>query len=152
MIMRNKILFVASLFLCQVAYAIPVAQLTDLDGKPAQWSCSKNKVLVVFWGTWCAECKEKLKTALPELDRSPDVAVITINADRDTGRAKNYVESEKIAVPVFADPSKEFRRELKVFSVPHWAVYNRKSVADAWQLVQAAPAFDWDQVKQALAK
>ena len=150
--MKNKILIVISIFFCQAAYALPMTALTDLDGKPANWNCTKNKVLVVFWGTWCAECKEKLKHGLPELNHSPEVAVITINADRDAGRAKNFVESEKIEVPVFADPNKELRRELKVFSVPHWAVYNRKSANDSWQLVQSAPAFDWDQVKQALAK
>ena len=147
-----KKLLILFLLLCQNVYAQPITNLANLEGKPATWKTTKNKVLVVFWGTWCVDCKEKLKQGLPEMDHSPDVAVIAVNVDRDVGRAKSFIDSEKIGVTVLTDPNREMQHDLKVFSVPHWAVYNRKASTDAWSLVESAPAFDWAQVKQALAK
>jgi len=128
----------------------PFDALTGLDGKPAQMDTSKTQRLVVFWGTWCEECRSKLGKDLVQLNQRPDVSVVTVNADRDDERVREFVAKERITLPVLRDPTKEFRKRLNVFSVPHWALYRKKG--GSYELVSAAPAFDLDQVLRALSQ
>ena len=137
--------FLASLF----AQGVPeIEKLKDLDGKIAKLSHQKDTELVVFWATWCPECKEKLGDKLPKLDQSKEVSVVTINMDRSADRAKAYVEKEKIKLPVFRDEDKVLRSKLQVYAVPHWAVY--KKSGENWKLIDSAPAFEWERVEKAL--
>jgi thiol-disulfide isomerase/thioredoxin len=124
------------------------SSLTDLSGTPASITQEKDKRLVVFWATWCEECRSKLSHELPELNARKDVSVVTINTDKDEERAKDFVKKENIALPVLRDPTKNFRKELKVFSVPHWALY--KKVGGEFRLVASQPAFDYAEVMKLL--
>jgi thiol-disulfide isomerase/thioredoxin len=130
--------------------ATPFDRLTDLDGKPARLDDSKASRLVVFWGTWCDECRAKLGKELLELNQRPDVSVVTVNADRDDERVKAFVAKEGIRLPVLRDPSKELRRELKVFSVPHWALYRKHGAG--YELAATEAAFDYDHVLKAITE
>jgi thiol-disulfide isomerase/thioredoxin len=127
----------------------PFDGLTGLDGKPAVLDDTKDQRLVVFWGTWCEDCRVKLGKELLELDRRKDLSVITVNTDRDNDRVREFVSKEKITLPVLRDPSKELRRELGVYSVPHWALYRKK--AGRYERVASEAAFDTEQVLKALA-
>lgn len=116
------------------------SKLTTLDGKTAAMPGEKPYKLVVFWATWCSDCKTKLGGDLPEMNQRADMDVVTINTDRDAERAQNFVDKEHLKLPVLADGSKDLRKSVKAFSVPHWALY--KKAADAWTLVESKGAFD----------
>jgi thiol-disulfide isomerase/thioredoxin len=150
--MIKQLTFVLTLFvlLTGSAWSSPIATaLEDLEGKPTTLESPANKVLVVFWATWCPSCRSEFSKELPELAKTPGIEIVTVNTDTDRERAKDYVTREKIPFKVFRDPSKAFRRSLKVFSVPHWAVYARKGASD-WQLVTSQGAFDLAEVKRSL--
>ena len=145
------LLLMSLLALPPAALASPgTTALEDLNGKKTTLQTDKNKLLVVFWATWCPDCKEKLRTTLPELARRPDVSVLTINTDADAARVRAYVEREKVAVPVLRDPNKELRKELKVVAVPHWAVYLRRTAKNDWTLKDGGPAYDEARIQEAL--
>lgn len=110
----------------------------------------KNKKLVMFWASWCTTCKDKLANSLPALNQKPDVTVITVNMDKEAKRAENYIEKNKVALSVYLDPEKKLRNELQIFSVPHWAVYQRESEKAEWKLVKSEAAFENDHINQAL--
>ena len=76
--------------------------------------------------------------------------MITINTDRDESRVRDFVKKEGISLPVYRDPTKALRGELKIFSVPHWAVYRRDPKSRELELVKSEPAFDYGHVLQAL--
>ncbi len=136
--------------LLSVAHASPPA-LVDLDGKPATLEAStKEKELVVFWATWCDECRSHLSKELPELNARPDVAVVTVNTDRDNDRVRDFVHKEGIRLPVLRDPGKELRSELHVFSVPYWAVYRRDPATHRLVISKSEAAFDMTHVLEAL--
>ncbi len=148
---RNPFLIALALAFAISAHASPsTVSLEDLKGNKTTFQTEKNKLLVVFWATWCPDCKEKLKSELPELARRPDVAVLAINTEKDTDRVKAFVEREKVGVPVLFDPTKELRKELKVVAVPHWAVYLRPTAKNEWVLKDGGPAYDDARVKEAL--
>ena len=146
----KALLLLTTLFWLGTATALPLDGLTDLDGKPALFEHDKNTELVVFWATWCVTCKEKLKGDLPKLNAAKPVAVVAVNTDKDPERVKHFLEKEGITLPVLMDPSKGLRKQLKVFSVPHWAVYKREASGKPWSLVDSAPAFEWDRIDKAL--
>jgi len=142
-----RLLF-ALLVLSKLSLALPIEGLKDLNGNPASLDHQKEKELVIFWATWCPDCKNKLSGKLPEINGSADVAVITINTDSSQSRAKHFVEKMNLKLPVFRDDSKDLRKTLKVFSVPHWAVYKKENAK--WRLVDSAPAFEMDRIEKAL--
>lgn len=125
-------------------------QLVDLNGKTVQLSQEKDKRLVIFWATWCDECRSKLSHELLELNARKDVSVITVNTDKDDERVREFVEKEKISLPVYRDPNKVLRKELKVFSVPHWALYKKNAKTGLSELVESQPAFDYQQILKLL--
>lgn len=136
------------------AHSLPLQDLVDLKGQPAKISHTKPKELVIFWATWCRDCRKKLIDELPAQANDPDVQVLTVNTEKDLERVQDFVRKEKLVFPVFSDPTKNLRRSLKVFSVPAWAVYER---ADAEQqqslkLVATGSAFEVEKINQALGK
>ncbi len=130
------------------ALSFPTEGLVDAAGKPALVTHGKNKELVVLWATWCPECKEKLTGFLDELNKKPEVAVIAVNTESDVARVTHFIEKEHITVPVYFDPEKKLRKELKAFSVPHWAVYQKEG--NGWKMVDGAPAFERARIETAL--
>lgn len=155
--MKPKLtLLIALLFSLQAipALATPTAAtealagLTRLDGQAAGYQPQKRATLVVFWATWCEDCRAKLKHELPELAKREDLDLITVNSDQSRERAQEYVQREKVSLPVFRDESKALRRSLQIFSVPHWALYRR--TPEGLQLVTSAAAFQTPDVLNAL--
>lgn len=133
------------------AWAVPSSfTFTDLDGKPAviQPVEGQDRQLVVFWGTWCTDCRSKLKNELVDLAKK-GIQVVTVNLDTDLRRAKHFVAREGISLPIVADPSGEYRKSLGVYSVPHWAAYRRDSKG-VWNLVKSEAAFNWSEVQKSL--
>lgn len=141
-------------FAAKTVNAVPLADLVDLSGKAAALAHTKPKELVIFWATWCPDCKKKLIDELPAKANDPDVQVITVNTEKDLNRVKKFVTEEKIAFPVFSDPQKTLRRSLEVFSVPSWAVYERAApdAKEALKLVAKGSAFEIEKINAALGK
>ena len=141
--------FFLCLFGCAAAHAMPTVGLTDLDGHPASLTHGKKLELVVFWATWCPECRDKLVNDLPKVNERSDVAVVTVNMDKESDRARAFVQKENIRLPVLRDEGKSLTQSLKIVAVPHWAVYRRDQKGEI--LVDSQDAFEWEKIKTALA-
>lgn len=77
-------------------------EFTDLNGKPARLSDLKGKSLIVnFWGTWCAPCKEEM----PDLARFQSensfkgVQIVGIGIDSVTNM-RGYANSNPVSYPL----------------------------------------------------
>ena len=127
----------------------------DLDGAAITATQPGDKHLMVFWGTWCVECRGKLKTQLPALMNRRSFGVWTVNVDKDVGRAREFVKREGISVPILRDSEKRMQTELKIFSVPQWVVFRHSGKGDErsdWEVVASGSGFDEAEVERALAK
>ena len=148
-------LFMAGLLLASPSIlALPLGGLQDLSLSLATLQHHKAKELVIFWATWCPDCREKLIVELPSKANDPDVQIVTVNTEKDLKRVIKFVSDEKIQFPVFTDSQRSFRRSLEVFAVPSWAVYERTTTdaKDALKLVAKGSAFEIEKINAALGK
>ncbi|MBA4490529.1 TlpA disulfide reductase family protein [Paracoccus sp. S1E-3] len=103
----------------------PVSQtvFTDPEGGEHKLGDYAGKALLVnFWATWCAPCREEMP-ALNSLQKEfggEDFEVVTIASGRNPPKAidKFLTEAEIDALPVLLDPRQKLAREFGVVALP----------------------------------
>ncbi len=82
------------------------------------WNATElaGKVVVLnFWATWCAPCKDELPTLQTLHDISDaQTVVLTINVREPAARAARYMQSTGMTFPVISDTKGELAK--------HWGV------------------------------
>ncbi len=82
-------------------------------------SLSGKKVVLNFWATWCAPCKEELPTLqlFSDLQDPSQTVVITVNVKEHPSRAIRYMQSQQMTLPIVPDPQGELAQKfgVKVF-------------------------------------
>ena len=124
--------FVASSFAASNAWAqfdktpwpaklvTPKMEALDIQGKA--WNATElaGKVVVLnFWATWCAPCKEELPTLQTLHDISDNqTVVLTINVRESAARAARYMQTTGMTLPVISDPQGELAKRWGVTVYP----------------------------------
>jgi peroxiredoxin len=106
---RNLILG-AALFVSPLAMAGEASDFTlrDINNQEVQLSDLKGKVVVLsFWATWCAPCKEEMPHLQRMYDKYKDkgFVVLSISSDdaRTASRVKPFIRSKGFTFPVLLD-------------------------------------------------
>ena len=133
-------------FFCFTLNAAELA-LVDLNGK--NYQPTKKITLVLFWATWCADCKEIMKERLNQFAGS-DLDLITVNVDDNIERTKHFLQKKDVGFPVYRDQTKKMLTEFAIGPVPHWAIFvnikgQRKSIGDG-------TGFDEIQIKKLIGQ
>ena len=78
-----------------------------------------KKVVMNFWATWCAPCKEELPTlqVFADLQDPSKTVVLTINVKEPPSRALRFMQNNQITLPLIPDPKGEWAKHfgVKVF-------------------------------------
>ena len=98
----------------------PKIEAVDLQGKA--WSTAElaGKVVVLnFWATCCAPCKDELPTlqTLHDISDSQTV-VLTINVREPAARASRYMQSTGMTFPVISDAKGDLAKRWGVTVYP----------------------------------
>ena len=82
---------------------LPEFTLPDLDGQPRQPGEWDGMVLVInFWATWCAPCRDEIPLLIDLERRRPGVRVIGIAVDR-ADAVRSFAEDFGIGYPILLD-------------------------------------------------
>ena len=100
--------------------ATPALDAVDLQGKTWNTTELLGKVVVLnFWATWCAPCKDELPTlqTLHDISDSQTV-VLTINVREPAARAARYMQNTGMTFPVISDAKGELAKRWGVTVYP----------------------------------
>lgn len=100
--------------------AWPALQGVDQYGTPWNWKALHGKVVVLnFWATWCAPCKEELPSLQTLADlQEGTVQVLTVNVKEPAQRAWRYAQITGLQVPVIPDPKGELTKAFGIQVFP----------------------------------
>ena len=94
----------------------------NLKGQDVMLSDFNGKVVLLnFWATWCAACREEM-TSMQNLYSSlgkDGVEVLAVSIDRwNEDRIQKYVEKNNLTFPVLLDQNQKVRKQYHVRGVP----------------------------------
>lgn len=129
--------------------ALPLLAATDLNGKAWDLSALRGRaVLINFWATWCAPCKEEMPTLQTLADLEGErLAVLTVNVREPLPRVRRYVQTSGLALPVLPDPKGEITRAWGMTVFPSTVLVDaqgraRQVISGAVDWT-ASPALGW---------
>lgn len=128
--------------------AAPKQVFSDIPGARRQFSQLKGKVLVVnFWATWCAPCKEEMPEFVRAYADYRDRGVEFVGAANEPRSAKakvrEFVQGLQIQFPIWLEASEDHMKALGVGpGIPATVIVDRQGrvaariggVTDAAQL------------------
>ena len=88
----------------------PGLELRDLDGRGHRLADYRGKVVLVnFWATWCAPCREEMPSIqrLKEQLAGKPFAVLAVNLDEPETRIRKFLSQMTVDFTVLLDPGKK---------------------------------------------
>ena len=107
----------------------PEFSLTTEDGKTLTRSNFGGKVLVLnFWASWCAPCREET----PSMERfhrrlkDQGVVLLGVSVDKNPEKYKDFLKRYGVTFPTFHDPAATISDSYSTYRYPETYIINRE--------------------------
>jgi thiol-disulfide isomerase/thioredoxin len=123
---------------------VPDAALGSVDGGEARLSDYAGEPVVLnFWATWCAPCREEM----PSLDRlqagmGDRLEVVPVATGRNSPAGiRRFFEAQGIVnLPMLTDPQQELARDMAVLGLPVTVILD----AEGREIARLTGGAEWD--------
>ena len=132
-----RLLLAATIGVCAVAYAAPIAPgalapdftLRTLGGPNLRLQEQRGRVVLVnFWATWCAPCRQEMPHLSKLYDKygSSGFVLLGVNVDDDTKNAVELATKLGLKFPVSLDSDKKVSRLYDLSAMPSTVLIDRE--------------------------
>jgi peroxiredoxin len=109
--------------------AVPELSLPGLDGKQVSLSALRGKVVLVdFWASWCAPCKDEMPflEAMYRRLKSRGLVVLGVSVDQERENAEAFIAKMKVSFPIVHDGKHAVADRFKPPRMPTSYVLDRE--------------------------
>jgi peroxiredoxin len=109
----------------------------DVNGREYRLENLRGKKVVLnFWATWCAPCKEELPSlqVFSDLQNPDHIVVLTVNVKEPVSRAQKFMQNNQINLPLISDPQGEWTQKFGVKVYPTTLLLDAKGNIK-WRIV-----------------
>jgi thiol-disulfide isomerase/thioredoxin len=135
----------------RIGATAPDFEWTGTDGQTLRLSSYRGKVVVVnFWATWCAPCREELPALQRVAASEPDVVVLEVDLMEPGDKARSFLDSLGLdrLQPVL-DGDGATTRRFGVLSLPSTFFVDRDGVIRHLELTSVSEAQIRNGIKKA---
>ncbi len=111
-------------------------KLSDWQGQP---------VVLNFWATWCAPCREEMPEFVAAYERYQDdgLVIVGVNAQESASQAAGFIEDFNMAFPVALDARGDVQQLYNVRGLPTTVFIDREGrIVERWAGLLRASALE----------
>lgn len=131
MLFISAILAPTPAFAINAGDAAPAFSLKDVNGNTVTLDSLKGKViLLTFWATWCASCKEELPdmNALQQKYAGKSFTVLSICIESSDSIVANYLKKHPVDFPVLVDKGGDVADAFRFSGLPSSFTIGKDSI------------------------
>lgn len=111
--------------------AAPEIALKTLSGEAIKLSSLKGKVVLIdFWASWCAPCRESMPflEKLSQSYKGQGLVVLGVNIDNDVAAARKFLKEMPVSFQVVNDAEKQVAKAYGPPTMPSSYIIDKRGV------------------------
>lgn len=103
----------------------------DLSGRSIRIGDFRGKVVLVdFWASWCAPCREEMPVLerLYRRYRSRGLVIVGVSVDRTEGNIRGFLRRTRVSFPIVHDPEHQIANRYRPPRMPSSYLIDKRGI------------------------